>query len=112
MAQANRAYEEGDEAGLKAILEEYESSPDTVVGEDIGAELVRVIRKIAQVRRRLGEIDEEMERESTSELAQLKSRVDKATRESRDLLREMAESVQDKISSAKKQLSALGEIRP
>jgi hypothetical protein len=112
MAQANRAYEEGDEARLKAILEEYESSPETVVGEGIGAELVRVIRKIAQVKRRLGEIDQEMEQVSTSELAQLKAQVEKATRESRDLLKEMAGSVQDKISNAKKQLNALGETRP
>jgi hypothetical protein len=112
MARANRAYEDGNEAHLKAILEEYESSPDTVVGECIGAELVRVIRKIAQVRRRLGEIDEEMERISTSELAQLKSRADKATKDGRDLLKEMAESVRDEISSAKKQLSVLGEVHP
>jgi hypothetical protein len=102
MAQANRAYEEGDEARLKAILEEYESSPEAVVGEGIGAELVRVIRKIAQVKRRLGEIDEEMERVTTSELAQLKSQVDKATKEGRDLLQEMAESVRAEISKAKK----------
>ncbi|MGB7283921.1 MAG: hypothetical protein WBE13_16765, partial [Candidatus Acidiferrum sp.] len=57
MAQANHAYETGDEARLRAILDEYDSSPDSVVGEGIAAELVRVIRKIAQVKRRLVEID-------------------------------------------------------
>ncbi|MFI5057502.1 MAG: molecular chaperone DnaJ [Candidatus Acidiferrales bacterium] len=110
MARANRAYEEGNEAGLRAILEEYESSPDTVVGEGIGAELVRVIRKIAQVRRRLREIGEEMERVLGSELAQLKSRADEAIKQGRDLLEEMAESLRDEISSRKKQLSVLGEV--
>jgi DnaJ-domain-containing protein 1 len=110
MAQANRAYEEGDEACLKAILEEYESSPDTVVGEGIGAELVRVIRKIAQVRRRLREIGEEMESVLTSELAQLKSRADEASKQGRNLLEEMAESLRDEIGRAGQQLSDLGRV--
>ena len=110
MARANWAYEDGNEAYLKAILEDYESNPDTVVGEGIGAELVRVIRKIAQVGRRLREIDEDTEQVLTSELAQLKLRADKATKEGLDLLEEMAESVRDEMSGAKKKLNSLGEV--
>ena len=53
MTDANRAYEEGDEAKLRAILAEWESSPESVAGEGTAAELVRVIRKIAQVEKRL-----------------------------------------------------------
>ncbi len=49
MAEANRAYEEGDAARLEAILRDWESSPESVKGEGPGAELVRVIRKIAQI---------------------------------------------------------------
>jgi hypothetical protein len=43
MTEANLAYAKGNEARLRAILEEYESSPDTVVGSDVGADLVRTI---------------------------------------------------------------------
>ena len=52
MAEANRAYEEGDEARLQAILREWELSPESVKGDGAGAELVRVIRKIAQIEQR------------------------------------------------------------
>src|SRR5437762_1774685 len=49
MAEVNRAYADGDEARLRAILSEWETSPDAVTGKGIGAELVRTIRKIHQV---------------------------------------------------------------
>jgi len=42
MADANRAYENGDEARLRVILEEYESSPESVIGE--GARVVQAGR--------------------------------------------------------------------
>ena len=42
-----------DEAKLRTILEEYESSPESVFGQGAGVELVRVIGKIAQVKRKL-----------------------------------------------------------
>lgn len=53
MAQANQAYEDGNDTRLREILREWESSPETVKGDGIGAELIRVIRTIAQIERRL-----------------------------------------------------------
>jgi DnaJ-domain-containing protein 1 len=47
MAEANRAFEEGDEDRLRRILHEYEASPDAVKGDGAGADLIRAIRKIA-----------------------------------------------------------------
>src|SRR5208337_2613999 len=105
MAQANRAYEEGDEARLRAILEEYESSPDTVVGEGIGAELVRVIRKIAQVRRRLSEIEGELKLATQLELMELKNRVEEGRNQGHDVLAEMATAVKVRISDARTTLN-------
>jgi hypothetical protein len=93
MASANRAYEEGDDSRLKAILEEYESSPETVVGEGVGAELVRVIRKISQVKRRLSEIADEIKLVEQQESMELKRRVDEGTGQGRDILAEMAAAV-------------------
>jgi hypothetical protein len=108
MAQANRAYEEGNEVRLRKILEEYESSPEAVQGEGIGQDLVRVIRKTAQAKRRLREIEEEVQKVLESELAELKSRTDEAIKNGRDLLEEMAESVRHQIRSARKRLDVLG----
>lgn len=111
MADANKAYEDGDEARLRAILEEYESSPETVQGEGTAPDLVRVIRKIAQVKRRLREIEEDVQRILKSEVAQLKSRVDEASKQGRELLVEMAEAVQNEIRRANQQLSDLRRVR-
>ena len=111
MAEANRAYEIGDEARLRAILEEYESSPDTVFGDGAGVELVRVIRQIAQVRRRLTEIDAETKGVAESELSELKSRVDEGSRQGRDILSEMASAINSRISECRVELRNISESR-
>ena len=106
MAEANLAYEKGDAAKLRAILLEYEASPDAVKGEGAAADLVRVIRKIAQVKRRLVEIQKRIEELARTELFQLKQRVDAAREQGRDLLREMAENLKTQIADAKKRLAS------
>ena len=107
MAEANRAYEQGDEARLRQILDEWESSPDTVKGEGAGAELVRVIRKVHQVQTRLSAIEVNLTGLKGSELYQMKKQVEEATAEGRDLLREMADRVGREIEDARIQLSKL-----
>jgi hypothetical protein len=62
MAEVNRAYEDGDESRLRAILNEWETGPDAVTGDGVGAELIRTIRKIHQVERRLAAIENEIVR--------------------------------------------------
>src|SRR5713101_1619383 len=111
MAEANRAYEIGDEAGLRLILEEYESSPESVIGEGAGADLVRVIRKIAQVKRRLTEIDAETRRIMESDLFELKKKVDEGTTQGRDVLSEMVSSVNSRIEDRREALKRMGETR-
>src|ERR1017187_3987439 len=68
MAEVNRAYADGDEARLRAILDEWETSPDAVTGDGVGAELVRTIRKIHQVQARLAAIEIEIAALNSSEL--------------------------------------------
>ena len=104
MAEANEAYECGDEARLGKILNEYECSPEAVQGEGPGAELVRVIRRISQARSRLAEIEAEMQEALRSDLNQLKSHLDEAKRHGRDVLKEMVAKVDDQITQAKKRL--------
>jgi hypothetical protein len=106
MAEANAAYERGDEAKLIHILTEYESSPEAVQGEGAGAELVRVIRRISQARSRLGEIEAEMQELLRSDLYQLRWRVEEAQKHGRDVLREMTEKVEEQIGQARRRLEA------
>jgi hypothetical protein len=107
MAEANEAYRRGDEARLAKILTEYEWSPEQVQGEGAGAELIRVIRGISQARGRLGEIEAELQELLRSDLYQLKTRVDQAQRDGRDVLKEMIDKVEDQIAQAKRRLEVL-----
>jgi len=104
MAEANRAYELGDQERLVRILTEYEHSPEAVEGEGAGAELVRVIRRVSQARSRLAEIEAEMQELLRSDLHQLKLRVDEAERNGHDILMQMIAKVDQQIARAKQAL--------
>ena len=53
MAEVNAAYARGDEEAIRAILRDWHASPENVQGDGPGAELIRIIRTIAQVEKRL-----------------------------------------------------------
>jgi len=98
MAEANRAYADGDEARLQAILREWEESPESVTDQGPGADLVRVIRQIAQIEERLRTIEAEMVQLRSSDLFQLKTKVEEAEARSEDLLAEMAEEIDQQVA--------------
>jgi len=104
MTEANLAYQRGDENRLQEIMNEWESSPETVEGEGIAAELVRIIRKIAQITRRLQNIESEIALITASDLHKLYARAQDAASQGRDLIAEMAEQMKREISKAKKRL--------
>src|SRR5205807_1733339 len=89
MADLNEAYARGDEARIQAILREWQASPESVQGDGPGAELVRVIRKIAQVEKRLKAISAEMDQLRQGELFKLKQQVEEAHANGRNLLQEL-----------------------
>ncbi len=104
MAEANRAYAQGDEAKLRALLDEWELSPESVPGDGVGAELVRTIRKIHQVERRLVVIDSEIADLKQTDLFSLKTRADASARSGQDPLTEMAEQLKAEISKVRQNL--------
>ncbi len=106
MAEANAAYQRGDANALRRILEEYESSPESVRGIGIAADLVRVIRQIGQVRSRLSQIELEIASLIDSDIAKLRAKVDAARAEGRELLTEMAEGVRRRIDVARRRFEA------
>jgi len=104
MAEANQAYEQGDEWRLEKVLTAYEHSPEAVQGEGPGAELIRVIRRVSQARGRLAEIEAELQGLLRSDLHQLKSRVDEAEKSGHDVLQDMIAKVDEQIALAKQRL--------
>jgi hypothetical protein len=105
MARANEAYERGDEFGLAKILTDYECSPEAFHGEGPGAELIRVIRRISQVRGRLAEIEAESQTLLRSDLYQLRLRAEEVAQDGRDILKEMVAKADEQIAEAKRRLA-------
>jgi serine/threonine protein kinase len=109
--RAQKAFEEGDEKELREILNEWESSPESVKGEGVAAELIRLIRKIALVEQRIKTIETEIHSLQESDLWKLRSKAEEAENEGRNLLEEMASQVKDKIDEAKGRLERNTQTR-
>ncbi len=107
MTEANLAFEGGDANRLRRILEEWESSPESVKGDGIASELIRVIRKIAQIRERLRAIEILIINTRNSDLWKLKQKVEEAEEAGRDLLAQMAAGLDGRISAAQIELETM-----
>jgi hypothetical protein len=103
MKEVNAAYAAGDEDTLRRILAGLDASPDAVQGSGIGADLIRVLRQLKQIRDRITAIELEIANLSETDLAKLKAKADLAATESRDLLAHMATTVQGRVNAAKQQ---------
>jgi hypothetical protein len=97
MKEVNAAYAAGDEDALRRILAGLDTSPDAVQGSGIGADLIRVLRQLKQIRDRIAAIEQEIANLSETDLAQLKVKADVAASEGRDLLEEMEASVKVRV---------------
>ena len=74
MKEVNAAYAAGNEDALRRILDGLDTSPDAVQGSGIGADLIRILRQLRQVRDRIAAIELEISDLSETDLAQLKER--------------------------------------
>jgi hypothetical protein len=110
MAEVNLAYARGDEARLRSLLEEWDSSPDSVEGESIAADLVRSVRSIHQVKGRLAQIEAETVALKSSDLYRLRSEVETANAHGRDLLADMARQLDAEISELRALLQSLVSV--
>jgi hypothetical protein len=106
MAEANAAYQRGDVEVLRRILEEYASSPESVKGVGVAADLVRVIRQIKKVKSRLAQIELLIATLNDSDIAKLRSKAETARAEGRELFAEMAEEVRKQIDLARRRYEA------
>ena len=112
MTEANRAYEAGDADALRRILDEFQDGAETVTGEGIGTELIRIIRQISLVKARLSAIEHEIATLRECEVAQLARDYEKAKQEGRDLLEELAASARERIRVAIEEYYFLVEKGP
>jgi hypothetical protein len=107
MADVNAAYQANDAVRLQELWERWQHSPDSVSGAGIGADLVRLIRQIAQVSARIGDVDAELGRLQAGELFHLLHKVEAAAADGLDLLETLAADLDGQIEQKRNQLNAL-----
>ena len=78
MAQVNLAYERGDQAALERLIIEFGEDPEAISGVDIASRMIKSTRRIAQLRRRISEIEKEMDVLREAEIFQLMATVEEA----------------------------------
>lgn len=76
MKRANDALSRNDSDALLDILQDWERRPESIIGTDPGAILIRTIRKIAQINKRITEIDIETTNIKESDIYKLFIRAD------------------------------------
>lgn len=118
MAEANRAYQSADAEALQRILEEFhyegESGPSgDGKTESANAEILRLIRQIRDGRERLAEIERELAALRKSAIEHLRKDMETASTQGRDLLADMAATIQGQIERAERiHASLLAERGP
>jgi hypothetical protein len=110
MKQANKAYQEGDIDMLESTINEWETSPEQIGGKGIGADLVRLIRKIELVNNRISTIDKELHILYRTDLYKLMSTVELGEKSGDDILRQMADYIAGQIILANTRLTNLLNI--
>lgn len=112
MAKVNDAYQRQDSEALAALLSAWETSPESVPGTGISADLVRVIRQIDQVRRRLDSISRTVQSLEAGDLYALYQECKKRSDAGGNLLEETAASLGKHIAAARRELAALESEAP
>ena len=112
MAKVNDAYQRQDSEALAALLSAWEASPESVTGTGVASDLVRVIRQIAQVRRRLDSIRRAIQALQARPLYVLYQKCGVRSDAGGSLLEELAASLDDRINAARQELAALEAEAP
>lgn len=105
MAKANDAYRHQNEDALKTVLADWETSPESGPGTDTPSELVRVIRQIAQMRRRIDEIELMIDALKAGNVYALYAQFKTQARSAGNPLDELAASIDEQITDAKRRLA-------
>jgi hypothetical protein len=117
MALVNLAYERGDQGSIEKLIKDFRQDPEAITGDDIGARLVKTIRRNAQLRQRFNEVQGDIEAEKRSEIFVLRQRVEGAEAKGDDPLGDLAKQLIQQIAERKSALrsavaqAAVGAIK-
>lgn len=98
------AYERGDQRAIEKLVSEYGQDPEAIVGEDLDAGWKKACRRIAQLLRRLSEIQQQMDAMQQTEIFQLKQTIEESEAMGGDPLGDLAKQLMQELSKRKIQL--------
>ena len=107
MAKVNIAYSQGDKTAIEKLITEFGQDPEAITGDDVGARMVKTIRRIAQLRRRLEESELEINSQKESEMYELFITVTETEVMGGDPLADLARQIMQQISERKIHLEML-----
>ena len=110
MAKLNDAYSDGDQNLLNKLVEEYRDSPDFIMGDTIGDQLVKVIRQVSQVTVRLRQLKNEWINAELSEAYNLREKVRLEQLEGRNYFKQMSERTKTHILKSQRRLENLRHL--
>jgi len=110
MAELNEAYKQKNIAKMQSILDKWQESPEAISGEGTGAELIRTIRAIAQIKSRISEIEREISAIMSSDIHELMVKVHNADLARRDILGEISVGIGFEIQDALNELAVLSNV--
>lgn len=108
MARLNVAYGKGDRAAIEKLTQEAGIDPEEITGDDVGSQLVRLIRRETQLRRRLAELESQMQALASDEVYRLWQSVQEAEGTGADPLGELAARLEVQIAEKRVELESLG----
>ncbi|OAI09357.1 molecular chaperone DnaJ [Methylomonas lenta] len=107
MAKVNRAYESGDLETIEKLIVEFGQDPEAIQGDDLGARMIKVIRRVAQLRSRAEEIDKQLSETRSHELYELMVTVQQAEALGSDPIGDLVQEILRQISERKIRLEMM-----
>lgn len=101
MAQVNLAYERGDQKAIEKLVSEYGQDPEAITGDDVASRIIKAIRRIAQLRRRMGEVQQQMDAMQQTEIFHLKQTIEETEAMGGDPLDDLAQQLMQELSERK-----------
>lgn len=104
MAQINQVYEEGDIETLLEILNNWDEYPLSIKEKSIEAKIERINREIALLQKRIEKINNQIIELKESDIYLLKNRVETENEFHKDILQDMATSIEEEIEELRLEL--------
>jgi hypothetical protein len=110
MVEINRAYESGADDRLQELLEAGEGLENIGSHGALSAEMILLVRRVAEAKQRLAKIESDIGELAASEIYKLKRRVENAEAAGLDLFADLVAQVDRQIKKARNRLEHLRSV--